>query len=127
MSESHIDRQEYRKMASLSLEELARDCEFEAFRGHGPGGQGINTTDSAVRARHLPTGIVVTCRESRSQFQNRQKCLRKIRDELERRGAPRQHRVPTRPTRSSQVRRVDDKKAHGQIKRLRREIRGWDE
>ena len=114
-------------MASLSLEELARDCEFEAFRGHGPGGQGINTTDSAVRARHLPTGIVVTCRESRSQFQNRQKCLRKIREELERRGAPRQHRVPTQPTRSSQIRRVDDKKAHGETKRLRRKIHGWDE
>ena len=114
-------------MAAQPLEELARDCVFEAFRGHGPGGQGINTTDSAVRARHLPTGIVVTCRESRSQFQNRQRCLRKIREELERRGAPRRHRVPTRPTRASQTRRVDDKKAHGQTKRLRRRIRGWDE
>ena len=114
-------------MAARPLEELSRGCVFEAFRGHGPGGQGINTTDSAVRARHLPTGIVVTCRESRSQFQNRQKCLRKIRDELERRGTPRMQRVPTRPTRSSQVRRVDDKKARGQIKRMRRRISGWDE
>ena len=127
MSDSPISKREYRDMAAQTLEELARDCVFEAFRGHGPGGQGINTTDSAVRVRHLPTGIVVTSRESRSQFQNRQKCLRKIRDELERRGAPRQHRVPTRPTRSSQVRRVDDKKAHGQTKRLRRRISGWDE
>ena len=127
MSEPSISRREYRDMAALPLEELARDCVFEAFRGHGPGGQGINTTDSAVRARHLPTGIVVTSRESRRQFQNRQRCLRKIRDELERRGAPRTHRVPTRPTRSSQVRRVDDKKARGQTKRLRRRISGWDE
>lgn len=127
MSDSPISRREYREMAALTLDELARSCVFEAFRGHGPGGQGINTTDSAVRARHLPTGIVVTSRESRSQFQNRQKCLRKIREELERRGTPRQHRVPTRPTRSSQVRRVDEKKAHGQVKRMRRRISGDDE
>ena len=127
MSELPISRQAYRSMAAQTLEELARDCVFEAFHGHGPGGQGINTTDSAVRARHLPTGIVVTSRESRSQFQNRQKCLRKIREELERRGAPIPHRVPTRPTRASQVRRVDDKKARGQVKRMRRRVRGEDE
>ena len=71
MDENKMGWREYARYAEMSVEELARDCEVQVFRATGPGGQGVNTTDSAVRMKHGPTGITVTARESRSQFQNR--------------------------------------------------------
>ncbi len=109
-------------MASMPLEELAKSCEVEAFRAHGPGGQGVNTTDSAVRMRHLPTGIVVVSRESRSQFRNRQLCLHKIQDELERRSIAPVTRHATKPTRSSQEKRLEGKHRRSQVKRTRSQV-----
>jgi ribosome-associated protein len=116
---SHAD---YARMARMEVEELARDCEAEAFHAHGPGGQGVNTADSAVRMRHVPTGIVVVSRESRSQYRNRQICLRKIRDELRRRATPPTVRRATKPTKASQARRLDAKHARSRIKETRRRV-----
>jgi hypothetical protein len=67
---------------SLTDPQLLQQCEVDTYRASGPGGQKRNKTSSAVRLRHLPSGLIVIAEESRSQHENRARALRRLRQAL---------------------------------------------
>ena len=106
-----------------SDEALLAECEVDTFRAGGPGGQHQNKTESAVRLRHLPTGLVAICRAERSQYQNKATCLRRLREKAARLNEAPAVRVATRPSRAARERRLVDKARVASKKRERRSPR----
>ena len=99
--------------------ELLGECEVDTFRASGPGGQHVNKTESAVRLTHRPSGVVVTCREDRSQHRNKTTCLRKLRERVERLNHRPAKRLPTRATAGAKERTLESKERRSRLKRSR--------
>ena len=96
-----------------------REIEISYYKSSGPGGQKKNVTESAVRIRHLPTGIIVVSAGSRSQHANRRIALEELGRRLAERNKRKKRRIATRPSLGSRTRRIETKKKRGTIKKLR--------
>jgi protein subunit release factor B len=98
---------------------LLEECMVTTFRSGGKGGQHVNKTDSAVRIKHLPTGITVTCQRERSQYLNRQIALSRLRGKIEQSVKRPAERKPTRVPKRAKVKRREKKQHTAQKKRMR--------
>ncbi len=116
-----VIRQAARRALALDDEALAAECEIEVYVASGPGGQHRNKTESGVRMRHPATGVLVTATERRSQAQNREVALERMRVRLKALTYVPKRRVATKPSRAAKARRVNEKKARGATKALRRD------
>jgi protein subunit release factor B len=101
------------------------ECQVSAFRASGSGGQHVNVTDSAVRVRHLPTGIVVTSQKERSQLLNKKECLLKLREKVKKLNYRKPKRIATRMPRSV-ADENKSKKQRASAKKKARQSSTWE-
>src|SRR3989442_4828827 len=101
---------------------LEREVIMETYRASGPGGQHRNVTESAVRLRHLPSGLVVVAAESRSQHRNRAKAFERLSERLKSLNRIRRPRIATRKSPAAKQRILAEKKRRQATKRFRKPI-----
>ncbi|RMF88319.1 MAG: peptide chain release factor-like protein [Nitrospinota bacterium] len=111
---------------TTDLEKLKEEVEFTFYKSSGPGGQKKNTTESAVRAVHRPTGITAIATEHRSQARNKALALQRIQERLQALQRPRKPRIPTQPGPAAIQKRKEEKTRQAQKKRLRKKVEPED-
>jgi protein subunit release factor A len=105
-----------------NLLRLLEECEVTPYKSSGPGGQKKNKTESSVRVKHLPTGIVRIATESRSQSANKLRALERVQAALEARARKPKRRIATIPTSSSRERRRTEKIHRSKTKKDREAV-----
>jgi protein subunit release factor A len=108
-----------------NMKDLDQDIRIEYYRSRGPGGQRKNKKETAVRIRHIPTGITVIATESRSQVRNRQLALKRLRERLERLKRKKKPRIPTKISFSAKERILKEKRLRSEKKKLREKKVEW--
>jgi protein subunit release factor B len=111
----------------LTISALKNEVEITTFKSGGPGGQHKNKTESAVRIKHLPTGIIVTASENRSQIKNRDLAWQRLIEKLAKRRQKRKPRLPTRPSRAAKEKRYHEKRRLSDKKQERQKVRAGEE
>ncbi len=98
---------------------LLSECKVETFRSSGKGGQHANKTESAVRLTHTKSGIQVMCQDERSQYLNKVKCIKELRNRIKQHNYIPPIRIKTKPTKGSIERRLLNKKHKSEKKKNR--------
>jgi protein subunit release factor B len=102
-----------------------RGIRIEYYRSRGPGGQRKNKKETAVRIRHISTGITAIATEFRSQARNRQLALKRIKERLERLKRKKKPRIPTKISTSAKERILKEKRLRAEKKKLRQKVVKW--
>ena len=115
-----------RQTSSTELDSLKKQVLVETFRSSGPGGQRKNKTETAVRLKHLPTGITVTATEHRFQSQNLKLAFERLEERLKRLRQKRRPRIPVRIPVRAVEKRLEEKKRRAVRKQKRQPVSNHD-
>lgn len=108
------------KKYSTDLEVLEKETEIEFFRSSGAGGQNVNKRETAVRLRHIPSGIVIEAQKQRTQGQNRRIAFERLIEKLEDLSRPEIPRIPTKVPRREKAKRLTEKRRKSEVKEIRK-------